>query len=244
MKSNEIETKKEIKKEGVLVIRDVSFFMVFMEGVLTFISPCILPMLPIYFAYLAGNAAKESKASPKLFINSIAFVLGFIMIFTVLGASATLIGGLLNRNRQLFQYISGLVIILFGLRFLGVIRLGFLNKEKRLAVNIQNLGFFGSILFGIVFSFGWTACTGPFLAAALLVASNMDTMIEGMFLLLMYGVGLGIPFLLSALLFDKMEEVFAFIQRHRGKINIAAGVLLIMMGILVLTGVMQYIGTL
>lgn len=223
---------------------DVPFVMVLMEGILTFVSPCILPMLPIYFIYLAGSDTEFSKeAKRKLIFNALAFVLGFTIVFTLLGASATAIGSILNQYRDFFRQMSGVIIVMFGLYFLGVFKLNFLNQEKRLHLDIKNPGFFGSILFGMVFSFGWTACAGPFLGAALLVAGNMETIGEGVLLLLVYSLGLGIPFMLSAVLFEQMQGVFTNLQKHHKTIKMISGVLLIIMGILVLTGMMQYFGT-
>ncbi|MGE4284353.1 MAG: cytochrome c biogenesis CcdA family protein [Clostridia bacterium] len=226
-------------------MRDVSFLMVFIEGILTFISPCILPMLPIYFVYLAGAAPNEHTSSvfnKRLIINTLAFILGFTIIFTLLGASATTVGGLLRNYIGLLGKISGIVIIVFGLYFTGLLRLDFLNFEKRAHMEFKELRFGSSMLFGAVFSLGWTPCVGPFLGSVLLLAGTSQTLGRGILLLVTYSLGLGIPFLMSAMLFDKLKDLFVSIQKHQRVINIVSGIILIVMGILVFSGRLQYIG--
>ncbi len=231
-------------EEGILMTTELSYVMVFIEGILTFISPCILPMLPIYFVYLAGNAVQSNaERKRKLIINAIAFVLGFTIVFTLLGASATAIGNILDTYRDQFRVISGFIIIIFGLYFMGLIKISLLSREKRLQMNIKEMGFISAILFGMVFSFGWTPCAGPFLASVLLVASTSQTVVKGILLLMVYAMGLGIPFILTAILFDKLESIFQKITKHQRIIKIISGVILIMMGILMLTGKLQYLST-
>ncbi|QNU68693.1 cytochrome c biogenesis protein CcdA [Ruminiclostridium herbifermentans] len=219
--------------------------MTFLEGILTFISPCILPMLPIYFVYLAGESQKSEKSKPssknRLLINSIGFVIGFTIVFTVLGATVTSLGQFLANNKSLLEKISGLVMIVFGLNFAGILKINLLNKEKRFDFNFDSLRFLSSIVFGMVFSFGWTPCLGAFLGSALALASNSDTIIQGMLLLFIYSIGLGIPFILTSILFDKVKGAFRHIQKHTRTISIISGILLIIAGVLVFTGTLKYL---
>lgn len=224
--------------------------MTLIEGILTFISPCILPMLPIYFIYLAGEAeiAGESDTDEtsissnknRLLINSIGFVIGFTLVFIALGATVTSLGHFLSNHRILLEKISGLIMIVFGLNFIGILKIGFLNKEKRINFKFSRLRFLSSIVFGMVFGLGWTPCLGAFLGSALALASNSKTILQGMLLLLLYSIGLGIPFILSAVLFEKVKGAFRQIQKHSRIISIVSGVLLIVAGILVSTGSLKY----
>jgi len=221
-----------------------SYFLTFLEGILTFISPCILPMIPIYFLYLAGESKDTDSTSPhksKLIINSIGFVIGFTIVFTILGATVTSLGNFLSEHRVVLEKISGIFIIIFGLNFAGIFKIPLLNKEKRFDFKFNNLGFFTSIVFGIVFGFGWTPCLGAFLGSALALASNSDTILQGITMLLLYSLGLGLPFILTAVAFEKLRSAFNQIQKHSRKISIVSGVLLIIAGILVLTGSLKYI---
>lgn len=209
----------------------IIFAMLFLEGVLAFISPCILPMLPVYFMYLAGKSTKMS--SEKAFIvNLLGFILGFTIVFVTLGATATALGSLLNDNRILLQRIGGVIVIIFGLNMAGFINIKFLNYEKKLSIDVKSTGFFSSVLFGIVFSFGWSPCLGTFLGAALAKAANTATLFEGMFYLSIFSLGLGVPFFLSGILFSKLENSFNFIKRHYKVITTVSGILIILIGLL------------
>jgi len=216
-----------------------SFIFTFFEGILTFISPCILPMLPIYFIYLAGANGKNTKNT--LLINSVGFVVGFTIVFVMLGATVTAIGHFLSVHKDIIRKISGVVMIAFGLNFAGILKLNFLNMEKRIDHKIYNLNFFRSIVFGIVFGFGWSPCLGAFLGSALAMASNSSTMGGGMLLLFVYSIGLGIPFVISAIIFENIKSVLKEIQKHSRLISIISGLLLIIAGILVFTDSIKYI---
>ena len=170
------------------------FGLIFAEGVLAFLSPCILPMIPIYLLYLGGLEGGEGKSQSRLLINTLGFVAGFSLVFVALGATASALGSLIASNRVLLQRIGGLIVILFGLNFLGVLKIGFLNRSRTVGANTKNLKFLSSLLFGAAFSLGWTPCLGAFLGTALILASNMDTLYQGMALLLTFSLGLGIPF--------------------------------------------------
>jgi len=220
------------------------YFLTFTEGVLTFISPCILPMLPIYFLYLAGESDKDVKQMPssrsRLLINSTGFVIGFTVIFTLLGATATSLGHFLANHRSLLEKISGVVMIVFGLNFAGILNLKFISMEKRIDFQFKSLRFLNSILFGVVFAFGWSPCLSSFLGSALALASNSKTIIQGILLLLSFSIGLGVPFIITSIIFEKVKGAFKQIQVHSRTISIVSGVLLIIAGILVFTGNLKY----
>ncbi len=213
----------------------MQYFMTFLEGIATFISPCILPMLPIYVSYFAGG--NERKIS-KTVRCALGFVLGFTVVFVLLGALAGTLGAFLRRYQTIVNVVSGLLIILFGLSFIGVFRMNFfrgINKD----VNTKNLGFFSSILFGIIFSIGWTPCVGAFLGSALMQASQQGHTLTGIIMLLFYSLGLGIPFIISALLIDSLKSAFAFIKRNYKVINLISGAFLIIVGIMMATGTLN-----
>ena len=199
---------------------------------ITFISPCLLPMLPIYISYFAGGKENDTKRVVK---NALGFILGFTVVFVTLGALAGSVGKFLSDYKTAVNIVTGLVIIFFGLNFLGVFKLeifkgsGFKMKE--------NMGFFSALLFGVVFSIGWTPCVGAFLGSALLLAASQGRTLEGVLMLLLYSLGLGIPFLISAVLIDKLKGAFGFIKRHYNVINMISGGLLVLMGVLMATGV-------
>lgn len=214
----------------------MSYALTFAEGILTFISPCILPMLPIYLLYLAGTPAPGSgtpdqSGKNRLIVNSLGFVTGFTIVFVALGAVAAAAGVLMQRNRALLMMISGFLMIIFGLNFAGVFRIGFLNTEKRFQPKVDNLKFFSSVLFGIIFGFGWSPCLGTFLGSALALAGNSETIPEGMLLLLVYSAGLAIPFIVSAAIFENVRTLFAWFSRNSRIISIISGILLMAAGI-------------
>jgi cytochrome c-type biogenesis protein len=192
-------------------------------------------MLPIYFSYLAGSIEDgkggEKSEKERLFINSIGFVIGFTIVFVLLGAAATSLGSFLRSYRQELKTISGVVIILFGLNFMGVLRIGILDIEKRFDYKFDRLKFFSSIVFGMVFSFGWTGCIVQFLTPVLAMAADSETLAKGLVLLLIYSLGLGVPFIISAIIFDKIKGAFKFIKKNSRIISIISGVLLILLGI-------------
>lgn len=210
------------------------YILSFLEGIITFVSPCLLPMLPIYISYFAGGGERSTKTTLK---NAIGFVLGFTALFTAMGALAGTVGGFLSRYQTAVNIISGLIVIFFGLNYIGVFKLN-LFKGTNKKVNTENLSFFSSLLFGVIFSVGWTPCVGAFLGSALMMASQQGKTLEGVFMLLAYSIGLGLPFILSAVLIDKLKSTFDFIKRHYRIINIISGSLLILIGILMATGML------
>lgn len=219
----------------------MQYLLLFLEGIITFISPCLLPMLPIYLSYFAADNTKVStQGKSKAFTNSIGFVLGFTIVFVLLGAFAGTVGRLLLSYATFFNIATGLIVIIFGLNFLGLIKIGFLNTTRSANANTKDLKFFSAMLFGIVFSIGWTPCVGAFLASALMLASQQGSTFEGILMLLTFSLGLGIPFVISAILIDKLKSTFDFIKRNYKVINIISGSLLIIIGILMMTGYMGY----
>jgi len=210
------------------------YVIAFFEGIITFISPCLLPMLPIYFMYFAGSSSGSQRKSNVL-TNSLGFVLGFTMVFVTLGAFAGSIGQFLRSHQTVVNWVSGSLIILFGLNFLGVLPWQFFRGNLK-RQNVTNLTFWSSILFGMVFSIGWTPCVGAFLGSALLMASQQGSVMKGVLMLLTYSLGLGIPFIISAVLLDQMKTAFQWIKQHYELINKISGFFLILVGLLMITG--------
>lgn len=200
---------------------------------MAFISPCILPMLPIYLLYLGGSEGK-GRSQRHLLFNTLGFIAGFSLVFVALGAGASALGGLLAAHRPLLQRLSGAVVVLFGLNYLGVLKLGFLSRSKTFRVETDNLSFWSSILFGAAFSFGWTPCLGTFLGTALLLASNAGTLFKGMALLAAFSLGLAVPFFLTALLWSRLGAALEAIKRNLKGIQIVSGALLVVIGLLMI----------
>lgn len=210
----------------------MQYIIAFLEGIITFISPCLLPMLPIYISYFAGGGERNTGKTLK---NSLGFVTGFTVVFVILGALAGTVGSFLREYQTFVNIISGLIVILFGLNFLGVFHLNLFRGSQR-NINTENMGFFSALLFGIIFSLGWTPCVGAFLGSALMLASQQGHVLEGMAMLLMYSLGLGIPFIISAILIDSLKSAFNWIKRNYQIINKISGSLLVLIGILMATG--------
>ncbi|AGA69043.1 cytochrome c biogenesis protein [Desulfitobacterium dichloroeliminans LMG P-21439] len=216
----------------------MEYLLLFLEGIITFISPCLLPMLPIYISYFAGQGSEDKKQ--KALTNALAFVLGFTLVFITLGAFAGTVGNVLRQYSTGVNIASGLIVILFGLNFLGVLRIPFLNRYRQLEANVVKLGFFSSLLFGIIFSIGWTPCVGAFLGSALMFAASEGGTLKGVIMLLCFSLGLGIPFIASAVLIDRLKSTLDFIKRNYRLINLFSGGLLVIVGILMATGLMGY----
>ena len=210
----------------------MQYFISFLEGIITFISPCLLPMLPVYISYFAGG---ESNAK-KTLRSALGFVMGFTVVFVSLGAFAGTLGRLLKEYQNVVNIVCGIVVILFGLNFMGILKIPVLNMTKKLNVSVSGNGFFQSILFGIIFSVGWTPCVGTFLGSALLLASREASVVKGLLMLVLYSLGLGIPFIISAILIDVLKGLFQFIKSHYKVINICSGIFLIVTGIFMITG--------
>ena len=216
----------------------MQYILSLLEGIITFISPCLLPMLPVYLSFFAGGSGGEKTNSTLK--NAIGFVCGFTVVFLILGAFAGSIGLFLRQYTSVVNIITGLIVILFGLNFLGLIQIDLLNRTYGKELHIKEMGFFSSVLFGIVFSIGWTPCVGAFLGSALMLASQQGSAIEGMLMLLFYSMGLGIPFIISAVLIHRLKTAFQWIKAHYRIINLLSGGLLVIVGILMMTGWMGY----
>ena len=210
----------------------MQYVISFLEGVITFISPCLLPMLPIYISYFAGGGVRNTK---KTLLCALGFVLGFTAIFVAMGGLAGTFGSLLSKHKTIVDIVSGAIVIFFGLSYLGIFKLQ-LFKGSKSTVDTDNMNFFTALLFGVIFSVGWTPCVGAFLGSALMLASSQAHMLEGMLMLLAYSLGLGIPFISSAVLIQYLKDAFDFIKRNYGIINKVCGCLLIIIGILMATG--------
>ena len=210
----------------------MQYVIAFLEGIITFISPCLLPMLPIYISYFAGGGERSTGKTLK---GALGFVSGFTLVFVMLGALAGTVGSFLREYQTAVNLVSGLIVIFFGLNFLGVLKLNLFKGSQR-SVNTDSMGFFSALLFGVIFSVGWTPCVGAFLGSALMLASQQGHVVEGMAMLLAYSLGLGIPFLLSAVLIDYLKSAFNWIKKNYKVINTVCGLLLILIGILMATG--------
>ena len=223
---------------------DVTLPAVALAGLLSFLSPCVLPLVPPYLTFIAGTTiedlAVESERSARrdVFLAAVLFVAGFSTVFVTLGATASVFGQFIRQYIDVLSFAAGLAIMAMGLHFLGVFRLAFLYREARMQVG-KPVGLWGAYVMGLAFAFGWTPCIGPILAAILAVASSEDTVMKGAGLLAVYSAGLGVPFLAAAL---AIEPFFRFIKRFRGHfatVEKVVGVLLVLTGVGFLTGGMQ-----
>jgi cytochrome c-type biogenesis protein len=227
-------------------MQEVTLLAAFVAGVLSFISPCVLPLIPGYLSFVSGvtldemrgtgaGAAAPASIRRRAVVMSVAFVLGFSFVFISLGASATALGTLLMDHLSLLGKIAGVIIILFGLHMMGVLKIGFLYSEKRMQTSGKPAGFFGAMLVGIAFAFGWTPCIGPILSAILFVASTQETVTQGVQLLAVYSAGLGVPFIATSLAINKFIAASARIRRHYHAIEVVSGVLMVAVGVLIFT---------
>ncbi len=194
-------------------------------------------MLPLYLLYFAGS--KGESSTKKTLINAMGFVLGFTIFFVALGAFAGAVGGFLERHQLIVNIVTGAIVITFGLNYMGILKIPFLNGSSRLNKKMESLTFLSSVLFSMIFSIGWTPCVGAFLGSALMLAAQEGSILHGTLMLLVYSLGLGIPFILSAVLIDKLKGAFNFIKQHYRVVNIVCGSLLVVIGILMMTGLMN-----
>lgn len=215
----------------------MQYFIAFLEGIITFISPCLLPMLPVYVSYFAGGENNRKKT----FRSALGFVLGFTIIFVCMGAFAASLGRFLKMYQSILNIVCGLIVIIFGLNFMGVLKISLLNTTKKLDAQVDGNGFFRSILFGMIFSVGWTPCVGAFLGSALLLAAQKGSVLQGILMLILFSLGLGIPFLISAVLINCLKETFQFIKAHYKIINTVCGIFLVITGIFMMTGTLNWL---
>ncbi len=216
----------------------MDYIITFLEGIVSFISPCMLPMLPVYISYFAGQSKDETGKRPKMIFKVIAFVVGFTVVFTALGLFSGTLGRLLSKYQTIVNIVSGIIVILFGLSYLGVFRIPFfkgMNKGYKIT------GIASAFLFGAIYSISLTPCVGAFLGSALMLASSAGGALKGATLLLTYSLGLGIPFIFSAVLLEKLSGAFTFIKKHYKIINLISGIALIVIGILMAFGLLNLI---
>ncbi len=223
---------------------NVGLLAAFAAGLLSFISPCVLPLIPGYLSFVSGVTLQEMRGGgegpapgsrARVLTRSLAFVLGFSLVFIALGASASAVGQFLMARLALIGKIAGAIIVIFGLHMMGVLRIGWLYSEKRVQTQKRPAGPLGSVLVGIAFAFGWTPCIGPILAGILAVAASRETMMDGVKLLAAYSAGLGIPFLLTSIAINQFFAAFARIRKHYHAIEIVSGLLLVAVGVLIFT---------
>lgn len=219
-------------------------------GFISFISPCVLPVVPAYLSFVSGLSIDEMKGASadrtlkaRMLINCLAFIAGFSTVFIALGASATVIGDFLNRNMQLLARIGGVVIVIFGLHTLGLFKIPFLNYEKRFHQQTKTSGPLGSFVVGLAFAFGWTPCIGPILGAILGIASQADRVGEGIMLLAAYSLGLGVPFLLAGLSVERFFAVSSGVKRRFALIEKISGGFLIVVGVMIFFNLFGWLST-
>lgn len=226
---------------------DITFGGAFIAGLLSFLSPCVLPLVPPYICFISGvsyeelTAGGERRIAGRALRSALAFVFGFSVVFVLLGASASAIGQLFADYVDILGYVAGAIIIVMGLHFLGAFRIGFLYREARIHLERKPVGLFGSFVIGLTFAFGWTPCVGPVLAAILFVAGSEDTVVKGASLLSIYALGIGVPFLLAALFASQFVSLMSRFRRHLGMVEKVSGGLLVVTGILIMTGSMNRI---
>lgn len=212
----------------------MQYAIAFLEGIITFISPCLLPMLPIYISYFAGGGDLGTK---KTMTGALGFVSGFTLVFVIMGALAGSAGQLLAEHRTIVNIVSGGIVVLFGLNYLGLFNINIFKGTGRRS-EVKEPGFLSSIVFGMVFSVGWTPCVGAFLGSALMLATQQGHVGEGMLMLFIYSLGLGMPFIISAVLIDHLKTAFDAIKKNYKVINRVCGIILIAIGILMASGML------
>ena len=220
----------------------MEFILAFSAGIISFLSPCVLPLIPGYIAYISGSSYDDllEKKSINLF-PIILFTLGFSIVFITFGASATFLGKFLLSNSFPLRIVAGIIIIIFSLHILGLLNISYLNYEKRIYAD-RSKNIFSSILIGMAFAFGWTPCIGPILGSILVLASTEESINKGIFLLFFYSLGLAIPFILSGYLFQKFIAVSKNLKKNMNLINKIGGTLLLITGILIITNYLQVLG--
>ncbi len=222
---------------------EITFFGAFIAGLLSFGSPCVLPLIPAYISFLGGaslnqltNDDLDMATQKRILYSALAFVIGFSTVFISLGATATAISALIAENSIVLGQIAGSIIVIFGLHYMGIFRIRFLNFEKRFHLENKPAGYLGSYILGLAFAFGWTPCVGPILASVLMVAASNDSITYGISLLTIYAAGLGIPFLIAAFAVKPFMQFLSRFKKQMHKIEITIGTLLIITGIAIFSG--------
>lgn len=214
----------------------MEYLLLFLEGMITFLSPCILPMFPLYISYFSGEDSRDKRG---MMLNVTGFILGFTVVFTLIGILAGTLGVWLKEYSGIVNLVSGAIVVVFGLHYTGILKFGFLEKSHRMNWQVETFHFFSAFLFGMVFAIGWTPCVGTFLGSALMLAVQTGGTGKGAMMLFVYSMGLGIPFALGAMFLDSLKNTFAFFKRHYGVINRISGGVLMVMGIAMMTGKFQ-----
>ena len=224
---------------------EISYFYVVLAGLLSFLSPCVLPIVPGYLCFLAGTSldkiasGEDASKERNVFYFALSFVFGFSTVFILLGASATLLSGLIYEYLDILRVVGGIIIIIFGVHFMQIIQLPFLNRDTRYQIESYRPGIVGSYVIGLSFAFGWTPCIGPILGSVLSIAASSETVTYGIVLLMLYSAGLGIPFLLAAYAINGFMKFLSKIRNYIRVIESFTGVLLVIFGILILTNRIQ-----
>jgi cytochrome c-type biogenesis protein len=220
---------------------ELSIPIAFVAGVVSFLSPCVLPLVPGYISMLSGATIEELKLGTgpalmgRVLRNSVSFVVGFSIVFVALGASATAVGKFLLAQRATFNLVAGIIVIVFGLHLTGLVKIPLLYRQARLETGAPRRGLVGAFLLGFAFAFGWTPCIGPILTAILALAAQRHTVFQGMFLLAVYSAGLAIPFLLTSVGLGQFLKIYGGFRKHLHAVEVASGVLLIVLGALMVT---------
>ncbi len=228
---------------------DVTSVVAFSAGVFSFLSPCVLPLVPSYISFVAGMSLqglqeeKTVKVRRAIFLNAVLFILGFSAVFIALGASFSLLGQLLLGSIDVVRKIAGILIIFFGLFIAGILKVPFLMRERRLQLQERPAGYLGAVLVGAAFGAGWIPCVGPILGSILTLAGTSDTAGRGVSLLIAYSLGLGVPFLLSALALNSFTKLFQRLRPYMRAVEVFAGMLLVLIGILLFTGYLTLLNT-
>lgn len=224
-------------------MKDLTAGLVFLEGMLSFFSPCFLPLIPIYVGYLSGEAGGKNKKW-NVIKNSLGFILGFTLVFIVLGAIASGIGRYLIIHRKLLNRIFGILIVIMGLNYMGIFKIPFLNMDKRFSYEGSKTDFIGALILGAAVSFGWSPCIGSILSQVLALAASMNSINQGVYLLFIYSMGMAIPFLITALLIQGASMKIRKILKYTGVLKIITGIILISTGILMYTGYFERLSVL
>ncbi|HET8852964.1 MAG TPA: cytochrome c biogenesis protein CcdA [Ktedonobacteraceae bacterium] len=212
----------------------------FGAGLLSFFSPCVFPLVPGYLSYLAGTSLQEAQSQPttrwRVSLHALCFVLGFALLFTLLGAAAALLGSALHTYQQVLARVAGLLLILFGIALTGLVPIPWVSRDHRVQVKQGASAWWRSGLIGMAFGAGWSACTGPILGSILVLTAASATLLQGVIFLLAYALGLGLPFVLVGILADRAGTLMRRIRRYTGPLSFIGGAILILMGMLILTG--------
>ncbi|MCG3204687.1 MAG: Protein DipZ [Elusimicrobia bacterium] len=223
--------------------------MAFTAGFISFLSPCVLPLIPSYVGFITGmsfadltNEANRDKALRVTIVNSLLFIGGFSLVFVALGATATAVGSALNQYQNIIRIVGGILVVILGIHFTGLINIKFLQIEKRVHLQSRPVGYLGAVLIGMAFAAGWTPCIGPILGSILMVAATEAEIWKGVTMLSFYSLGFGLPFFISAVLLNRFLTTYRKFNRYIPMIVVASGVLLIIIGLLIMTNNLSMVG--